>query len=203
MNVTKQDIQEASTLMEAFIKRLGRCKSFDDYCKMIVKPPDAIKYLDCGVSRAAYRYKNLVLKTHLEKNDLDSITTEIEIWNEIKIQSSPAVALFNPVLKSGIVKTCGTKIGYSISPYVTPFEKCDKKTLNKSFANYWNFIEDLIPDAHAGNIGVFNRLPIVIDYQDIQACNFDEIAKTNLPAKLRKLLVSNKKQIMKLLKEVA
>jgi hypothetical protein len=197
-------MQEASRLTERLLTYAARTSQYENYIDKLNTGSKkfGLKEIGSGVFRVAYRYKDLVIKTHLDYNDKESIETEVESWQEIRIRSSPAVALFNPILKAGMVKWKKKELLYSISPYVLPFES-NKLKAGKDFNKYWEFIETLIPDSHVGNIGIFNSLPIIIDYQDVMECDFDSISTTLIPRSLRQKLSRNKKQLLTLAKLLA
>lgn len=197
-------MQEASRLTERLLAYAANSSSYEKYIDKLNTGSKkfGLQNIGSGVYRIAYRYKDLVIKTHLDYNDKESIESEVESWQEIRIRSSPAVALFNPILKAGMIKQNKKELVYSISPYVLPFDS-NKLKAGKHFHKYWDFIETIVTDSHAGNIGIFNALPICIDYQYVTDCDFDSISASLIPRSLRQKLSRNKKQLLTLAKLLA
>lgn len=173
IKISSKDIQAASQLFQNFLKDVvksyvesdGSCYEPDN--KELAKKY-GIKYLGAGVYRVAFKYKNLVLKTHLDIDETDNITIEHRVWNYYK--NDIMSATLNPVLfcKKFKIKTVDygyVHIAYSISLYVLPHLKAKPSNKHKQYTRIKTIVSNTIFDGHPGNIGVLNKLPVLIDYQ--------------------------------------
>ena len=187
IKISSKDIQAASVVFKNFLKEVVKCyensggNCYEPDNKELAKK-HGIKYLGAGVYRVAFKYKNLVLKTHLELDETESITTEYEVWKYYK--KNVMSATLNPVLfcKSFEVKTLDyghVYIAYSISLYVLPHMKAKPTNKHKHYTKIKNMVSEIISDGHTGNIGVLNKLPVLIDYQfnDFHPPSKDHIPK--------------------------
>jgi hypothetical protein len=171
IKISSKDIQEASEKFQIFLKDV-----VNNYLKSefsVYRPDDKIlakkhgfKFLGAGCYRAAFKYKNVVIKTHLHADSRTDITKEKNIWNKHK--HSLTSAIINPVLfcKTIAFKNADMRIAYSVSPYVKTHDGAKKKDKHVSYKKFLNRVSNSIYDGHSGNIGILNKLPILIDYQE-------------------------------------
>jgi hypothetical protein len=171
IKISSKDIQEASKKFETFLKDVA--KNYKNSELSVYRPDDktlakthGLTYLGAGCYRVAYKYKNVVIKTHLYEYSKHDITNEKNIWNKHK--HSLTSAIINPVLfcKTITFKQADLKIAYSISPYVRPHSGAKKIHKHKNYRSLFDVVSNAIYDGHSGNIGILNKLPILIDYQD-------------------------------------
>jgi hypothetical protein len=148
----------------------------------------------------AFRYKNVVIKTPTNYGYTFSIKDEHDAWKSIKKKNNPIVGLFNPILYYGKITDRNLfNHCYSMCGYVTPFRKYKGIKKHKSFKKYDNVIEYLLPDNHSGNIGVYNGLPMIIDYQQVEWWN----TKLSVNKSLSKPLSKNWLEMKRIQKEVS
>lgn len=171
IKISSKDIQEASKKFETFLEKV--VANYKKSELNVYRPDDKLlakthgfKYLGAGCYRIAFKYKNIVIKTHLHHDGSSDITEEHSLWNRNKRYLSSSI--LNPVL---LCKTLKFKkedlcISYSISPFVRTHKLATATEKHKKYKKFLSLVSDAIFDGHTGNIGVLNKLPILIDYQD-------------------------------------
>ena len=181
IKISSKDIQEASEKFETFLKDVVENYLKSELC--VYRPDDkklatkhGFKCLGAGCYRVAFKYKNVVLKTHLHTGSKRDITNEKNIWNKHK--HSLTSAIINPVLfcKTLTFKKCD--IAYSVSPYVKTHDGAKKIDKHKNYTKLLRVVSNAIYDGHTGNIGILNKLPILIDYQE-GSVKFDTYGLSN------------------------
>lgn len=169
IKITSKDIQEASKVFRKFLNKV--IQKFENTDDTYYFPDDkalakkfGLTYLGAGVYRVAYKYKNIVIKTHLGYQETENITTEYNVWKEHK--QNVLSAVLNPILYCELADYKGSRVAFSISPYVIPLDNSKDSDRHKHYGSIRNYTEDAICDGHSGNLGILNKLPVLIDYQD-------------------------------------
>jgi hypothetical protein len=168
IKITSKDIQEAATVFRKFMRRVvtieAKTDCYEPDNKKLAKK-FGLKYLGSGVYRVAYKYKNMVIKTHLGFSSTEDIISEYDVWKHHK--NDMVGASLNPILFCSDYTDRHAYIAFSISPYVIPLDRSKPCHRNKKhFHHLKNVISNAICDGHSGNIGIINKLPVLIDYQD-------------------------------------